>query len=109
MRDLPAIFPEVYTVFCNGEFSVQMSPSNSFGGNEADKTIENTINRDCKTGGEYIGFSASFPATQRCTFQILGVVVRGGGDNSIQFINFGRVGVKSFKEWRQKIVGWKGG
>ena len=24
---------------------------------------------------------------------------RGDGDNSIQFINFGRVGDKSFKEW----------
>ena len=34
---------------------------------------------------------------------------RGGGDNSIQFINFGRVGDKSFKEWRQKLGGWKGG
>ena len=34
---------------------------------------------------------------------------RGGGDNRIQFINFGRVGDKSFKEWRQKIGGWKGG
>ena len=34
---------------------------------------------------------------------------RGGGDNSIQFINFGRVDDKSFKEWRQKIGGWKGG
>ena len=34
---------------------------------------------------------------------------RGGGDNSIQFINFGRVGDKSLKEWRQKIGGWKGG
>ena len=34
---------------------------------------------------------------------------RGGGDNSIQFINFERVGDKSFKEWRQKIGGWKGG
>ena len=34
---------------------------------------------------------------------------RGGGDNGIQFINFGRVGDKSFKEWRQKIGGWKGG
>ena len=28
---------------------------------------------------------------------------RGGGDNSIQFINSGRVGDKSFEEWRQKI------
>ena len=34
---------------------------------------------------------------------------RGGGDNSFQFINFGRVGDKSFKEWRQKIGGWKCG
>ena len=34
---------------------------------------------------------------------------RSGGDNSIQFINFGRVGDKSFNEWRQKIGGWKGG
>ena len=30
---------------------------------------------------------------------------RGGGDNGIQFINFGRVGDKSFKEWRQKMGG----
>ena len=28
---------------------------------------------------------------------------RGGGDNSIQFINIGRVGDKSFKEWGRKI------
>ena len=32
---------------------------------------------------------------------------RGGGDNSIQFINIGRVGDKSFKEWRRKIGAWK--
>ena len=36
-----------------------------FSRNEADKTIENTINRDCKTSGGYIGFSADFPATQK--------------------------------------------
>ena len=30
---------------------------------------------------------------------------RDGGDNSIQFINFERVGDKSFKEWRQKMRG----
>ena len=52
VRDLSTTFPEVYTAFYNGEFSVQMSLSNSFGGNETDKTIENTINRDCKTGSE---------------------------------------------------------
>ena len=63
MRELPSTFPEVYATFCNGEFLVQMSHSNPFARNEADKTIENTINRDCKTGGGYIGFSASFPAT----------------------------------------------
>ena len=37
---------------------------------------------------------------------------KSGGDNSIQFINFGRVGDKRFKEWLQKIEGgggWKGG
>ena len=28
-----------------------------------------------------------------------GRITRVGGDNSIQFINFGRVGDKSFKEW----------
>jgi len=45
--------------------SVQMAGRNPFGRNEADKTIENTINLDCKTGGGYIGFRASFAATQR--------------------------------------------
>ena len=30
---------------------------------------------------------------------------RGGGDNSIQFINIGREGDKSFKEWQRKIGG----
>ena len=34
---------------------------------------------------------------------------RGGGDNSIQIINFGRVGDKSFEEWLQNVEGWKGG
>ena len=34
---------------------------------------------------------------------------RGGGDNSIQFINIGRVGDKCFKEWRRKIGRGEGG
>ena len=34
---------------------------------------------------------------------------RGGGDNSIQFNNIGRVGDKIFKEWRRKIGGGGGG
>ena len=56
MLRLPLSMPEVYNAFLNGEFSVQMGEANHFGRNEADKTIENTINRDCKTGGGYIGF-----------------------------------------------------
>ena len=36
---------------------------------------------------------------------------RGGGDNSIQFVNIGRVGDKSFEELRRKMGGggWKSG
>ena len=34
---------------------------------------------------------------------------RGRGDNSIQFINIGRVGDKIFEEWRQKIGGGRVG
>ena len=33
---------------------------------------------------------------------------RGGGDNSIQFINIGRVGDKHFKELRRKMGGGGG-
>ena len=41
---------------------------------------------------------------------VSGSEVRGGGDNSIQFINIGREGDKSFKEWRRKIEeGGRGG
>ena len=59
MQCLPNKIPEVQNAFENGEFSVQMGDKNPFGRNKADKTIENTINRDCKTGGGYIGFSAN--------------------------------------------------
>ena len=34
---------------------------------------------------------------------------RGSGDNSIQFINFGRVGDKNFEEWQQKMGRGGGG
>ena len=50
----------VYHAFKGDQFSVQMSKDNPFGGNEADKIIENTIDRDCKTRGGYVGFSANF-------------------------------------------------
>ena len=43
--------------------------------------------------------------------ELSGLEDRGGGDNSIEFINIGRVGDKSSKELRQKIgggrVGWQ--
>ena len=40
---------------------------------------------------------------------VSGSVDRGGDDNSIQFINVGRVGDKSFKELRRKIGGGRVG
>ena len=40
---------------------------------------------------------------------VSGLEDRGVGVNSIQFINIGRVGDKSFQEWRRKIGGWKSG
>lgn len=65
MRDLPTTMPQIYEAFMTGHFSVQMTESNPFGRNEADKTIENTINRDRKTSGGYIGLSTNYAATQR--------------------------------------------
>ena len=59
---------------------------------------------------ENIAFVASLSSTRvgrvgKCTFQILGVsgsADRGRGDNSIQFINIGKVGDKSFNPKRIK-------
>ena len=65
MRHLPVRMPEVYTAFIKGHFFIQMGGRNPFGRNKADKTIEKTINRDCKAGRGYVGFSANFVATQR--------------------------------------------
>ena len=44
---------------------VRSANTNPFGRNEAGKTIENTINRGCKTKGGFKGFSTNFLATQR--------------------------------------------
>lgn len=55
--------------FKDGQLSVQTSRNIIlFGRHEADKTIENTIDRAYKAGGDYIGFSASFAATRRSLF-----------------------------------------
>ena len=51
MCNLPNLMPDVHKAFMNDEFAVQMYNTNTFGRNEADKTIKNTINRDCKTKG----------------------------------------------------------
>ena len=65
-----------------------------------------TENADCKR--EATG--KIFPVVRVPNFGGLsGSEDRGGGDNSIQFTNFGRVGDKSLKELRQKLGGWKDG
>lgn len=65
MKSLPQLYPAVYKAFLEGSFSVQMSESNGFSRNEADKTIENTINKDCKGPGGFTGFSVNFCSTQK--------------------------------------------
>ena len=57
--------PEVLRAFEDGNFSVQLSTSNTFGRNEADKTIENTVNKDTKTSGGLSGFSLNQAACDR--------------------------------------------
>ena len=65
MLELPNSHPEVYRAFEAGGFSVQLSKNNSFGRNESDKTIENTINKDTKTPGGVTGFSTNIAAVNR--------------------------------------------
>ena len=42
MLQLPSMHLDVYEAFKTGNFSVQLSKENIFGGNESDKTIEKT-------------------------------------------------------------------
>lgn len=51
------IMPKVNETSHSGQFAVQMGNVNSFGQNEADKTIENTINKDCISSCGSAGFS----------------------------------------------------
>ena len=67
MLSLESDHPEVYHEFINGNFTVQISSSNTFGRIEADKTIETTINRDSKTPDGTTGFSVKHGAVQRWT------------------------------------------
>ena len=59
----------------------------------------------------YSSKSSWQPSARSKFWGVSGSEDRGGGDNSIQFINIGRVGDKSFEELRQKMGGWgeKGG
>lgn len=65
MKRLKENNKDVYEAFCKGEFAVQLSDMHTFSSVEADKAIEMTINKDCKTTGGFIGFSSNFAATQR--------------------------------------------
>ena len=49
----------------SGNFSVQLSENNLFGRNDANKTIENTINKEMKTPGAVRGFSINRAAVDR--------------------------------------------
>ena len=51
----------------NGNFSVQLSENNSFRRNDADKTIENTINKEMKTPGGIKGFYINRASVDRWT------------------------------------------
>ena len=48
-----------------GNFSIQLSENYSFGRNDADKTIEKTINKEMKTPGGVRGFSINRAAVDR--------------------------------------------
>ena len=57
MLELKSRHPDVLMAFKEGNFSVQLSSSNTFGRNEVDKTIENTVNKDTKTSGGLNGLN----------------------------------------------------
>ena len=51
MYSLKDKHPEVYNIFCNGGFSVQLADQNPFGRIPVDRTIEMTINKVTQTAG----------------------------------------------------------
>ena len=57
--------PEVYSHFMNGQFSVQMSNSNTFRRIPIDQTIEMTVNKDTQTQGGTSRFSLKPGAVKR--------------------------------------------
>ena len=101
MHHLSVRMPEAYTAFNKGQFSVQIGGRNPFGRSEADKTFEHTINRDCKTGGGYIGFSANFAARDGCSMT-QGVVCTGSFFTSICLLL--HLAHRSIRSWLQHAL-----
>ena len=67
MSRLPVTHPDVYNQMQSGEFAVQRS-ENSLVQVAADHAIEQSINRDMKTGGGVIGISQRTGAMHRWIF-----------------------------------------
>ena len=65
MYSLKDKHPEVYNIFCNGEFSVQVADQNPFGRIPVDQTIEMTINKDTQKAGGITKFSKKSGAVSR--------------------------------------------
>ena len=55
MTNLEEQHKVIYDEFMKGNFSIQLSDTNPFGKQEADKVIETTINKDTKTPGGTTG------------------------------------------------------
>ena len=67
LSNLEVTHPDIYQEFANGNFSVQVSSTNSFGRTEMDKLIEVTINKDTKCPGGLKGFSINIHQVNRWT------------------------------------------
>lgn len=64
MMSLPDSHPAVHEAMVSGEFCVQRSHS-PFAQVAVDQTIENTVNRQCKTKGGIVGFTRNPGAVQK--------------------------------------------
>ena len=67
MLTLETSHSEVYQEFKKGNFSVQLSETNPFGGCKPDRVIETTINKDTKIPGGLTGFSTKTNTVDRWT------------------------------------------
>ena len=65
MEELSQTHPSTYAAFEQEEFVVQRSDGSLFAQVAVEQTIEQTINRDCKTAGVIVGCSLRQGASQR--------------------------------------------